>query len=158
MPDFDLAGFAAELGRMSIRAATAVGIALERAAVIVEGEAKREIGHYQQSAGQFPAWPKLKPTTLAEKTRKGFSPPDNPLLRKGDMRDGIGHHVRAGPLGGEAEIGSNDPVMIYQNEGTDDGHVPARDVFGHAGTRKEEEVVGLLGEAVAVAIGATRIF
>ncbi|HTU54968.1 MAG TPA: hypothetical protein VMF62_13455 [Acetobacteraceae bacterium] len=155
MPDFDIAGFAAELGRMSVRAATAVEEALERAAVIVEKEAKREIGHYQQAAGRFPAWPKLKPATIAEKMREGYAPPDNPLKRSGWMRASIEHQVHAEALSGEAQIGSNDPVAEYQEEGTE--RMDARSFLGRAAVRKEEEVVGLLGEAVAVALGATRI-
>ncbi len=155
MADFDLKGFAAELGRLAVAASAASAVGLERAAVLVEGEAKHEIGHYQRAAGPFPAWPRLKPSTVREKRRFGYSPPDNPLQRTGAMAAGIGHHVEITPLGGEAEVGSNDPVAEYQEEGT--RRMDARSFLGRAGARKSEQVAEVIGETVALAIGATRI-
>ncbi len=127
---------------------------LERGAVIIEREAKREIGHYQRAAGPFAAWPKLKDKTVEEKTRLGFSPPDNPLLRTGGLRAGIGHEVRDIVPGAvmEAEIGANGVVAVVQSVGGGN-NIPARDFLGHAAVKKEAEVVAELGEAVGLAFG-----
>jgi hypothetical protein len=128
--------------------------AMERAAVLIEREAKREIGHYQRAAGPFQAWAPLKPRTVKEKTRLGYSPPDNPLLRTGKMRADINHAVRlTGPEGMEAEIGANGVVPVVQSLGSAARNIPARDFLGHAAVRKERAAVELLGVAVATAFG-----
>jgi HK97 gp10 family phage protein len=122
--------------------------ALERAATVVEAEAKASIGSYQPEAGPFAEWAQLADSTLAEKEKLGYAPPDNPLLREGTLRDSIGHVVS----GHEAAVGSNSDVAVYQELGT--RRMPPRSFLGGAAVRKEGEVVELLGEgAVAGLIG-----
>ena len=54
--------------------------------------ARDKIGNYQtgfdpgDGNDPFPDWAPLKPSTLDEKERLGYSPPDNPLLREGTLR------------------------------------------------------------------------
>lgn len=138
--------------------------ALTRAAVAIEREAKREIGHYQPARGPFVAWAPLKPRTVREKAHLGYSPPDNPLLRKGKLRAGIDHAVKVIAPGAlmEAEIGANGVVPVVQSLGYAPHNLPARDFLGHAAVKKEAEVVEAVGEAAALAFGlaggpATRI-
>jgi phage gpG-like protein len=127
--------------------------ALERAAKVVEKEAKAEIGHYQKEAEAFPEWAPLAETTLEGfrghpgKIDLGYSPPDNPLLRTGDLRDSIGHTVQ----GHEAVVGSNSDIAVYQELGTSRG-IPPRSFLGGAAVRKVEEVVEILGEGVVSGI------
>lgn len=122
--------------------------ALEHAATLVEKEAKAEVGHYQAEAGPFEAWKPLAETTLEGwrghpgKVDLGYSPPDNPLLREGDLRESIGHVVHSH----EAAIGSSSDVAVYQELGT--SRMSARSFLGGAAVRKEGEVVELLGEGV----------
>jgi phage gpG-like protein len=49
-----------------------------------------------------------------------MAPPDNPLLASGAMRDSIGVKVD----GDAAQIGTNDQVAIWQNQGTSARGVP----------------------------------
>ncbi|MGH7102890.1 MAG: HK97 gp10 family phage protein [Acetobacteraceae bacterium] len=157
MAEFTLTGFARELGWLALEVEKTVPTALARAADLVAREAKREIGHYQVDAGFLPRWLRLRPRTIAEKRHLGYSPPDNPLLRTGAMRASIGYRVSAGTFEGEAEIGSNDPVALFQERGVRGRNLPARSFLARAVVRKEEEIVRLLGEAVGGAVGARRI-
>lgn len=113
--------------------------ALEEAAKVVEKEAKAVIGDYQPEAGPFAAWAQLADSTLAEKEKLGYSPPDNPLLREGNLRDSIGHVVD----GHEAAVGSNEDVAVYQELGTKS--IPPRSFLGAAAVHKEAEVVEIIG-------------
>jgi phage gpG-like protein len=111
--------------------------ALEKAASVVETEAKAEIGHYQTAAGPFAAWETLKDETILRKAEG-----DTPLLETGDMRDSIGYFVS----GDEAHIGSNDDKAVWQELGT--VHIPARSFLGGAAVRKSAEVRDIIGEAI----------
>lgn len=129
--------------------------ALDRAARAIQTEAKREIGHYQGSAGRFAAWQPLATTTLKEKARLGYSPPDNPLKRTGTLRASIERRVED-IVPGEvmrAEIGADGVVAVVQSLGAPAKNIPARDFLGHAAVRKEHEVVEAVGEAAALAFG-----
>jgi phage gpG-like protein len=77
---------------------------LEKAAQIVEDEAKASLGEYQ--AG----WPKLKPQTIARKATG-----DSPLLETGDLRMSIEHHVDAEAH--EGYVGSNNPKARWHELG-----------------------------------------
>ena len=66
--------------------------ALEKAAVMVEEEAKRVIGTYDYG------WPSLATSTLKKKSD------DTPLLETGALRDSISHKVH----GRRAVIGTDD--------------------------------------------------
>lgn len=100
---------------------------LEKACVILETEAKRVIGTYDYQ------WPQLAPSTQADRARKGF-PPNEPLLRTGELRDSIGHTVGHG----EAWVGSNSKIAVYQELGT--RTIPPRSFLSGAVSAKQEEV------------------
>jgi|SRR5215472_9168594 len=105
------------------------GDELEKAAQIIEDEAKRVIGTYEYD------WPPLQPETIA---RKGA---DTPLYETGELRDSIEHHVDRDAL--TAQVGSNDPVAVFQELGT--VTIPARSFLMGAAMRKEREIVEMTG-------------
>lgn len=119
--------------------------ALERVAKRIEATAKSEFGVYQPGVGPFGAWPELAESTKEERERLGFTP-DDPLLRTGGLRDGISHRV----ADLEAEIGSDDDVMVYQEFGTE--HIPPRPVLGPAAERNHDVILAELGGAVVAGI------
>ena len=137
----DLGQFIAKVAGMSMAIEHETHKALERAAKVVEAEAKREIGHYQSAAGPFAAWAELADSTKADRVAQGFTEND-PLLRTGDLRDSIthavGHH--------EAVIGSNSDVAVYQELGT--RRIPPRSFLGGAMVRKSDTVAAILGAGV----------
>lgn len=122
--------------------------ALERAAKVVEKEAKDSIGEYQDTSGPFVAWQDLADSTVTEKERLGFSPGDNPELRTGEMRDSIFHFVDA--KAGKAFVGSNSDVLVYQELGTE--NMPPRSILGGALARKSHEIEKILGDSVKGAL------
>lgn len=97
---------------------------LEKAAQMIEDEAKRVIGTYDYG------WPPLQPATVA---RKGA---DTPLYETGELRDSIEHYVDREKL--TAQVGSNDPVAIYQELGT--VTIPARSFLMGAAMRMERQI------------------
>jgi hypothetical protein len=86
----------------------------------------------------FPEWRPLADSTLLEKWELGYSPPDNPLLRTGQLRQSIGGKAgRALGYGTEhfATVYSTDPIMLEHEFGTHRNgkeHVPPRPVIGAA--------------------------
>ena len=102
---------AAKMAAMERDIEAATQRVIEEAAAYVYQEARALIGTY--TAG----WPQLGPAAIA---RHG----DTPLLDTGKLRASIGvkigRHV--------ADIGTNDPVMVYQEFGTP--QIPPRPVFG----------------------------
>lgn len=145
----DLAAFTVYLARVSGEMRGAQRRAMEGAAIIVETEAKAELGHYQGVAGPFPAWPELADATKADRVAQGFTEND-PGLRSGAMRDSIGHKVEEHGIGFRAEVGSADPHMVFFELGTT--KQPPRSVFGTAAFRKGEEAANHVGHAVFAAI------
>jgi len=144
----DLAGFIGHVATVGIAVKAAEGRALKKAAVIVEAEAKREIGTYQGAIGPLPAWAPLAEATQADRVRQGFSP-DEPLLRTGEMRDSIGHAVGDGV----AVVGSNSDKAVWQEMGTE--KIPPRSFLGGAALRELPEVArAMAGEVVAAIVGA----
>jgi hypothetical protein len=147
MREFSLGGFIEHLGVMAAEVVIAEHEGLERAAQIIDAEAKNSIGHYQDEAPPFAAWADLAESTKADRVSKGFSE-DEPELRTGELRDSIQHKV----VGREAEIGSDSPIMEYQELGT--VRIPPRSILGGAAVRKGEEAAEAVGEdVVAVLIG-----
>jgi HK97 gp10 family phage protein len=146
MPDMNLLQFIAHLAGASMRIERETNKALERAARLVEAEAKAAIGDYQPEAAPFAAWAQLADVTVAEKEKLGYAPPDNPLLRTGELRDSIDHAVGDK----EAVVGSNSPVAEYQELGT--RHIPPRSFLGGAAVRKGPEVAEILGSATVMAL------
>lgn len=143
-----LAQFAAKLAEVPLEMQAAETLVLTHAAKHVQQEAKKQIGHYADAAGPFGAWAPLAETTLADKERAGYAPPDNPLLRSGDMRDSIEYTVL--PL--EAHVGSNDDKAVYQelgthgpNPGADGYHVPPRSFLGSTAFREKDQIGRMIG-------------
>lgn len=123
---------------------------LERAAQCVEAEAKSLIGSTEVAgAGPFAEWKPLAEATVADRLRQGYSA-DEMLLRTGELRDSISHVVR----GNEASIGSNNPIAVYQEIGTD--KIPARSFLGISLIHRSRDVVRLLHEATAYALVGRR--
>lgn len=136
--EFTIAGFAAFLGEMTLKADTAAHDALTKAAKLVQKEAKAEVGHYQDEIGGFPAWAELADSTKEDRVRHGFTEND-PGLRTGEMRDSIHTTVEAR----EATIGSDDDKLVYFELGTT--KQPPRTVLAGGLIRKEDEVVKAIG-------------
>lgn len=129
-----LAGFAAKLGTMAVEVTVAEKSALEKAAVIIEDEAKRVIGTYDYG------WPPLAPSTLAHKSA------DTPLLETGEMRASIEHTVREKT----AEVGSNDDKAVWHELGT--ATIPARSFLAGAAVHKGKEAAQEIGREVFAAL------
>jgi phage gpG-like protein len=131
MSVFTLDGFAAFLvGTLSLEIERANHKALEKAAVIVEEEAKRVIGTHDYG------WPPLAESTLARKAA------DTPLLETGEMRDSISHTVTKD----EAHIGSDSNVALWQELGT--SRIPPRSFLQGALQHKTEEVVSTISRGI----------
>lgn len=143
-----LGSFGAYLLEAAAREAVALEVGLKKAAEHVEKVARAEFGEYQAAVGSFPAWAELAPATKADRVAQGFSEND-PLLRTGELRDSIGNRVS----GLEAEIGSDDDVMVYQELGTET--IPPRPVLGPAAVRSEKAIQRILGEAALLGILGT---
>ncbi len=121
-----LEGFAAVLLKLAATS-EAEQRGLEKAAVIVETEAKRVIGTYDYG------WPALAESTLARKAA------NTPLLETGEMRASIKHQVAPRA----ANIGSNSDIAVYQELGT--ATIPARSFLGGAAAHKGKEVADAIG-------------
>src|SRR5690348_6255730 len=76
MPDMTLDQFITHLAGASARLKVEEHRSLERAALLVENEAKAEIGNYQSADGQFVGWAELAETTKDERVKEGFSEND----------------------------------------------------------------------------------
>lgn len=141
----------AKLGAMALAVKEAERRGMEKATRIVQAEAKREIGHYQDQAGQFVAWAELADSTIADKERHGYGTPD-PLLRTGDMRDSIERRVEQSGFMGvtKGAVGSNSDIAVYQELGT--AKMPPRSFLGGAAFRKADEVAEVLGAGVVAAL------
>ena len=137
--------------------------ALSHCAKLVETEAKAEIATYQDQIGPFTAWQDLSENTLyggyangvryPGKVELGYAPPDNPLLRTGEMRDSIGTVISTDGL--EAQIGSNSDIAVYQELGTE--HIPPRSFLGGAMVRKLPEIDKTLGESLFAALMGEKV-
>ena len=147
MPDMNLPEFIAHLVHSIVHLDHAEHTAMERACKVIEKEAKRELGTYQGQAGPFVAWADLADSTIAEKEKLGFAPPDNPLLRTGDLRDSIDHAVGVR----EGAVGSDSPIAEYQELGTSRG-IPPRSFLGGAAVRKGPEVAEIIGLSPVMAL------
>lgn len=124
--------------------------AIEYGAIAIELQAKREIGQYHPALGPLPRWPSLRPSTLREKRRLGYAPPDNPLLRTGAMRAAITHSVSGPGEKIETRVGVNGVVAVVQERGG--GRVPARSYLERAARRKERQMVERIATGVRRAL------
>lgn len=151
MPDMSLLGFMEHLAHFDHRLHEAKHKGLERVAKIVEAEAKRELGTYQDAAGPFVAWAELADSTKDDRVAKGYTPND-PGRRSGEMADGIGHRSDSE----EAVIGSNDDKMVWFELGTE--KQPPRSALGGSVIRKEDAIVAVLGGSVVTALIGRDVF
>lgn len=125
---------------------------LEEVAEMVEHSAKDKLGEYQPQVGPFPAWAPLSDYTLygwgwyPGKVDLGYAPPDNPLVREGDLRESIGHEVDHL----DAVIGSPEDNALYQELGT--SKMPPRPFLGPAGFENKEAIAKLVGAATVVGL------
>jgi hypothetical protein len=134
MREFDsLAAFARHLERMAAAGPVVTNRAAKAGAKLIETEAKRRIGEYQDGIGPFGAWPNLAEATVQDRLSKGFTP-DDPLLRTGDLRASIDSESE----GGAAVVGSPSNIALYQDLGT--ARIPPRPIFGPAAMATRHEV------------------
>lgn len=143
-----LGDFATFLMRQETVVIPALEKGLERICILIARTAKREFGTYQPEVGPFPKWAPLAETTLygwgpfPGKIDLGYAPPDNPLLREGELRDSIDYVVHRL----EGVIGSPSQIMVYDEFGTE--KMPARPVLGPAAFRNKEHIRELAGVAI----------
>ncbi len=142
MKEFTPNEFSLKLAELVFKEAIAMEKGLKIVANKIKRDAKNKIGHYQKGIGKFPEWAELADSTLQEKERLGYSPPDNPLLRTGDMRASIKSEVK----GLEAVIGSTDPKSVYHEFGT--SKMPMRPFIGPAAFKNKKFIMETIGTAV----------
>jgi hypothetical protein len=169
----DIASFVRYLQTLEPRVETAIHRGLTEGGRMIQEEAQHSIGHYQTSAGPFRAWPPLAEATLyggkdlhghthPGKIELGFAPPDNPLLRTGELRDhielSIGHHKAVVGVPDET-VGDGTPenpvrnigdVAVWQEFG--DRNMPARSFLGRAGFVRAKAAAHAIGHAVYLAL------
>lgn len=147
MPDMSLTQFIGHLAAFHVRQNAAMHHAMDRAAAMVEREAKRELGTYQAGGGPFVAWAELAEATKADRVAQGFTEND-PGVRTGEMRDSVGREVAHD--GTEAAVGSNDDKAVWFELGT--SKQPPRSFLGLAAFRKERQIAELLGHGMVTAL------
>jgi len=123
--------------------------ALEVAAAMIADRAKKLIGTYDAK----PRWPELAESTQADRAQKGF-PPNEPLLRTGELRDSIGFEIIK--PGREAIVGSTSDIAVYQELGT--STIPPRSFLVSAAVSEGKKAARVAGAIVADAIAETRLF
>ena len=123
----------------------AVPAGVKAGAEIIRDEIKREMGVYQDEAGPFEAWQELARRTKRERVALGFTEND-PLRRSGELAASVGERSE----GNRASIGSDDPVAVWQERGTE--RIPPRAAIGGSAFRKEHEVVDLIAARVVWAM------
>ncbi len=137
----DLTSFIVHFEAVEIAMHEAAHVGLKKVAVLIEKDAKAQIGSYQGAVGPFPAWAQLADSTQADRGRKGYAEND-PLLRDGTLRDSISHEVE----GLEAAIGSTSDIAMYQELGT--SRIPPRPFIGPAAFKNKEKIENILGTAI----------
>ncbi len=151
MKDFTILGFVEHLVIIQTEIVVAEHEGLDRAAEIIQAEAKDSLGEYQQDAPPFAGWAELADSTKQDRVRQGY-PEDEPELRTGEMRDSIERTVE----GREAEVGSDSEVLEFQELGT--SKMPPRSILGGAAVRKGPEVAEEIGERYVAALIGERVF
>ena len=129
------AAFAAFLPALALEIEHEKHQALEKAAVIVETEAKRVLGTHDYG------WVPLKPETIARKANG-----DTPLLETGEMRESIEHIVKKD----EAQIGSNNDKALWHELGT--SRIPPRPFLSGALHHKADDIVKMIGQNIVKVI------
>ena len=108
----------------------------------VKDESKRKFGIYQDTQGPFVEWAELAESTQEQRERLGFSPND-PLYRTGGLMESV--HYKVNNI--FVSIGSNDPIMVYQELGTI--HIPPRSVLGAAMWGSKDYIIKTLNVSIA---------
>jgi hypothetical protein len=150
------AELAAHFSAVERRVGPAIVKELQAQGQAIEAQAKARFGTYQ--AG----WAHLKESTMRDRERKGFTPND-PLFRSGALRDSVGFTVEGESLFVGIEPGktlqrpsgkSVDAalVMAVHENGSTDGRVPARPVFGIVAEELENNAYAL-GLGIAARAG-----
>jgi hypothetical protein len=124
---FDLLGFVAQLPAIERDIEASGPKIIERACQMIQKKAKAAIGKNHE------LWPPLAPSTLADKEKHSFPIP-KPLLRTGELRDSIEYTVH----GNEGAVGSNDPVVVYQELGT--SRIPPRSFLVSSAISSEDRI------------------
>ena len=167
--------FAAYLLSIAPLAEAAQAHGMRDAAVIVQEEAQRELGHYQPAVGPYREWAPLAESTLEGwddshgnhhpgKIELGYAPPDNPLLASGELKYSIeiSYNSREAAIGvpdetvGDGSDGNRErnigDVAVDLEFGTRD--MPARSFLGRAAYVKREEIVAAMVLPVIYAIAS----
>jgi hypothetical protein len=76
------------------------------------------------------------------KIELGYAPPDNPLLREGDLRASYGSKVEQTTMGVTGYVGSDSDIAVWQELGTSNAKhpIPPRSVLGRAAFVKGDAV------------------
>lgn len=114
---------------------------LKAASKLIEDDAKRKFGEYQDAVGPYPAWQELAESTKEDRVRKGYSPND-PLYRSGELMNSI--YSKVDMSSKAAAVGSDDPVMLYQEKGT--ATIPARPALAPALFQNKEKIQKIAAE------------
>jgi hypothetical protein len=149
MKEFSAAFAVAEMAGIIGEFHMEMGRAIERAGKLVEREAKKEIGQYQDGSPPFVSWPELADYTKDDRTRLGFTEND-PGLRTGQMGADIDTKIFNHGDQHEANIGSDDDELLWFELGT--VTQPPRSVLGLAAVRNEEKIREILGESAVLAM------
>lgn len=140
--------FARHLAKTALEAPEVTHHLAERGASMIQRDAKEKLGHYQGQAGEFNAWSELADSTKDDRVSKGF-PENEPLLRTGELRESIDTVV----TGSEAMVGSMDPIALWQECGTDDGHIPPRPFLGPAAFEAKKKLAVLSANTLIAWVG-----
>jgi hypothetical protein len=168
-----IGAFIEHLERIAATAQLTANRGLHNATEMVWEESRHSIGEYQEAAGPFKEWADLADSTLEGSTgphgehypgkiELGYAPPDNPLLRTGELRDAIEFAVTSNkgvvgvPSGTVGNGTEEDPtrdigdVAVDHELGT--RNMPARSFLGRALFVKTKEVVATIGHAVILGL------
>ena len=102
----------------AVRAKNELELPTKALMIVLADRAKEYIGHYQSG------WAPLADSTLngwnghPGKIELGYAPPDNPLLREGDMRESISGDAGLMPFGARGVVGSDSKIALWQELGT----------------------------------------
>lgn len=131
-------GFARYLAEVRVALIEAEHEGLKKGAEILVAEIKAEMGHYQGAVNGLPAWQELADRTKEERQKAGFTE-NEPLRRSGGLADSVTYTID----GHTASVGSPDPIMKWQEEGTPDARfpIPPRPVIGGSLFRRVDDIV-----------------
>ena len=124
---------------------------LERATKLLQKKVKEKYGEYQPGAGPFMAWAELAESTKQDRERQGYSE-DEPLLRKGDVRDSVERLVKDR----EGFVGSDSQIAEWEELGTK--NMPPRSTMGSAGVENAEKIRDICGQETVIALVGANVF